>query len=108
MLSVKVDLENSLEESTQEFTTKDGVFLQFKKNLSECFRLAFTAPPCSGILFDDIGFLGDTEAVQQTLEGTYVFLAGTDPARYKTHVEGDHNHIFQAVTRRGGNLHYGG
>ena len=60
--------------------TKEGVFLKVKKNLSECFRLAFTAPLCSGALFNHIGFLGDTEAVQQILEGTYGFPAGTDPA----------------------------
>ena len=70
VLSVKVDLEDSLEESTQEFTTKDRVFLQVKKNLSERFRLAFTDPSCSGALFDAIGFLGDTDAVQQVLQGT--------------------------------------
>ena len=80
MLLVKVDLEDSLEESTEEFTTKDGVFLQVKKNLSERFCLAFTAPLCSGALFDGIGFLGDTEAVQQILEGAYVFPASTNPA----------------------------
>ena len=79
VLSVKVDLEDSLEESTEEFSTKDGVFLQVKENLSERFRLAFTAPSSSGALFDVIGFRGDTEAMQQILEGTYVFLAGTDP-----------------------------
>ena len=80
VLSVKVDLEDSLEENTEEFTTKDGVFLQVKENLSERFCLAFTAPSCSGALFDDIGFLGDMEAVQQILEDTHVFPAGTDPA----------------------------
>ena len=80
VLSVKVNLEDSLEESTKEFTTKEGVFLQVKKHLSERFRLAFTAPSCSGALFDGIGFLGETEAVQQILECTYVFPSGTDPA----------------------------
>ena len=72
VLSVKVDLEDSLGESTKEFTTEEGVFLQVKKNLSECFRLAFTALSCSGACFDDIGFLGDMEAVQQILEGTNI------------------------------------
>ena len=56
----------------EEFTTEDDVFLQVSKNLSERFRLAFTAPSCSGKLFDDIGFIGDTQAVKEILEGTYV------------------------------------
>jgi len=57
-----------------------GVFLNVSEHLSERFRKAFTAPSLSGPLFDDIGFLGDTEQVQQILEGTYVFPEGTDPA----------------------------
>ena len=65
---------------TQEYDTKEGVFAEVKKNLSERFRLAFTAPSCSGPLFNNIGFLGDTEAVQHILEGTYVFPAETDTA----------------------------
>ena len=42
--------------------------------------MAFTAPSCSGKLFDDIGFLGDTQAVKEILEGTYVFEQDVDPA----------------------------
>jgi len=59
--------------------TEDEVFLQVSKNLSGRFRLAFTAPSCSGKLFDDIGFLGDTQAVKDILEGTYVFEPDVDP-----------------------------
>jgi len=44
------------------------------------FCLAYTAPSCSGQLYNNIGFLGDTEQVQQILEGTYVFPDNTDPA----------------------------
>ena len=57
-----------------------GYFCQVKKNLSECLYLSSTAPLCAGALFDGISFLVDTEAMQQILEGTDVFLAGTDQA----------------------------
>ena len=76
VLSVKVDTP----EDTEEFTTEEGVCQQVSTNLSKRFRLAFSAPSCSGPLFDDIGFLGDTVAVQQILEGSYSFPANTDPA----------------------------
>ena len=60
---------------------EDEVFGQVSKNLAERFRLLFTAPYCKpGELFDDIGFHGDSEAAQQILDGTYVFLPNTDPA----------------------------
>ena len=49
-------------------------------NLLNCFWLAFTVPSCSGPLFDDIGFVGDTKQVQQILKGTYSFPPNTDPA----------------------------
>ena len=63
------------------YEKEDGVFGQVSKNLADRFRLSFTAPCCKlGPLFDDIGFLGDTEAAQQILEGTYIFPPGTDPA----------------------------
>ena len=61
VLSVKVDREGE----TLEYDTEEGAFVEVKKNLSERFRLTFTAPSCSGALFDNIGFLGDTESVQQ-------------------------------------------
>ena len=80
VLLVKVDLEDSLEDDTHEFTAKNEVFLQVKNNISERFCLAFTAPLCSEALFHEIGFLGDTETVQQIVGGTYVFPAGTDAA----------------------------
>ena len=50
------------------------------KNLSEHFRLAFTAKCYEGKLFDDIGFLGDTDCARQILEGTYTYPPDTDPA----------------------------
>ena len=35
---------------------------------------------CSGKIFDDIGFLGDTEDARRILEGTYTYPTDTDPA----------------------------
>ena len=68
------------EEGVEEFKTKEGVFFACSRNLSERFRLAFTASCYHGQLFDDIGFIGDTECAKQLLEGTYVFPPETDNA----------------------------
>ena len=62
------------------YETEDGIFDKVSSHLAERFRLAFSAPCYSGKLFDDIGFMGDTEAAQQILEGTHEFEEGTDPA----------------------------
>ena len=72
---VKVPLEG---EGFQEFETKDGLFLEVSKHSSERFCLPFTAPCYSGKLFDDTGFIGDTFASQQILDGTYVYPPDTD------------------------------
>jgi hypothetical protein len=45
----------------------------------ECFCKTFTAPYYTGKLFDDVGFIGDTECARQILEDTYLFPKGTDP-----------------------------
>ena len=38
---------------------------------------------CSGQLFTDIGYIGDTAATKSILEGTYVFPPDTDdPTRF--------------------------
>ena len=50
------------ENNVEEFKTKEGVFMACSKQLSERFRLAFTANCHQGQLFDDIVFLGDTES----------------------------------------------
>ena len=69
------------EEGVDEIKTKDGVFATVSENLAERFRLAFSAPACQpGQLFDDIGFLGDTEAASRILENTYEYPPDTDPA----------------------------
>ena len=63
-----------------EYNTADGIFNAMSDNLCERFRLAFTAKSYSGKLFDDIGYLGDTEATKRILEGTYEFDENEDPA----------------------------
>ena len=65
--------------SFQEFDTAEGIFNSMSGTLSERFRLAFTAKSYSGKLFDYIGYIGDTEASRQILEGTYEFAPDEDP-----------------------------
>ena len=65
--------------STVEVNTEDGIFTHVSKHLSEGFHLTFSAPCYSGGLFDNIGFIGDTEAARFILEGTYVYPLDTDP-----------------------------
>ena len=77
MLTVRVQTE----EGVDKYTTEDGVFETVSTHLAERFCLDFSAPACKpGTLFDDIGFLGDTEAAGQILTGTYDYPADTDPA----------------------------
>ena len=47
-------------------------------HLSECLRLAYSAPCYRGQLFDDLGFMGDTECSQQILEGMYEYPPDTN------------------------------
>jgi hypothetical protein len=47
-------------------------------HLSECFRFAYSAPCYLGQLFDNLGFMGDTECSQQILEGTYEYPPDTN------------------------------
>ena len=82
VLSVKVPTAAAEAEdanSFQEFTTADDIFNSMSDTLSERFRLAFPAKSYSGKLFDDIGYIGDTEASRQILEGTYEFAPDEDP-----------------------------
>ncbi len=47
-------------------------------HLSECFRLVYSAPCYQGQLFDNLGFMGDTEYSKQILEGTYEYPPNTN------------------------------
>ena len=62
------------------YATKDGVEQQAAEKMQSRFRLARGAPICTDEeLHRDFGFLGNTEATRQVLEGTYVFPEGIDP-----------------------------
>ena len=65
---------------TEEVSSEEGIFSHVSTNFSERFKLAFTAKCYSGQLFDDIGFLGDTDNAKAILEGTYIFPNDTDLA----------------------------
>ena len=77
VLSVKVDCDNG---GKEEIAMKLGVYAAVKANILNRFWLVSTTPSYSGQLFDDIGFLGNTESVKYILEGTYIFPDGTDQA----------------------------
>ena len=79
-MSAKVPNDTTDTEDFDEFHTKKEVFEQVSKHLSERFRLAFSTPYHSGQLFDNIGFVGDTDCARQILEGSYVFPSDTNPA----------------------------
>jgi hypothetical protein len=60
------------------YTTQEGVEQGAASVLQERFCLGRRAPMCSGQLFSDIGYIGDTAATQSILEGTYSFPPDTD------------------------------
>jgi len=82
ILSVKVPIHGGDGDEYEEFHTKGEIFEQVSKNLSERFRLAFTAKCQEEKRFDDIGFLGDTDCARQILKGAYTFPSDTDPATH--------------------------
>jgi hypothetical protein len=47
-------------------------------HVSECFCLAYSAPCYQEKLFDDLGFMGDTEYSKQIFEETYEYLPDTN------------------------------
>ena len=48
--------------------------------IADRFSGAFSLPFYSDRLFDNLGFMGDSECAQQALEGTYIFPEGIAPA----------------------------
>ena len=60
--------------------TEEGIFKHVSEHLSDQFRLTFTAKCYNGKLFDDIGFIGDTDAARSILEGTYNYPPDLDTA----------------------------
>ena len=81
VLSVKVPTVDEEENNTtKECVTQRDIFDAAKPVLTDRFSGAFSSPFYSGRLFDDLGFMGDSECAQQVLEGTYVFPVGIDPS----------------------------
>jgi hypothetical protein len=60
------------------YSTEHKMFEHTSDHLSQRFRLAHSAPCYRDQLFDDLGFMGDTECAQKILEGTYEFPPDTD------------------------------
>jgi hypothetical protein len=60
------------------YSTEHEMFEHTSDHLSQRFRLAHSAPCYRGQLFDDLGFMGDTECAQMILNGTYKYPPDTD------------------------------
>jgi hypothetical protein len=57
---------------------ENEMFEHTSKHLSQRFCLAHSAPCYQGQLFDDLGFMGDTECTQKILKGTYEYPPDTN------------------------------
>jgi hypothetical protein len=60
------------------YDTKQDVVGHTLNHLSECFCLAYSALCYCGQLFDDLGFMGNTDCARQILEGTYDYPPDTN------------------------------
>jgi hypothetical protein len=60
------------------YDTEQDVVAHTADHLSDRFQLAYSAPCYRGQLFDDLGFMGDTECAQQILEETYEYPQDTN------------------------------
>jgi hypothetical protein len=72
------------------YDTKTEVVGHTSDHLFECFQLAYSAPCYPGQLFNDLGFIGDTECSQQILEGTYEYPPNTNIWTKKNLQEAQH------------------
>ena len=66
--------------ATKDCTIQQDIVDAAKPILTDCFFGAFSLPFYSGRLFENLGFIGDSNYAQQVREGTYVFPKGIDPA----------------------------
>ena len=81
MLSVKVlILDEEVNNTTKKCTTQQYIVDAAKPILIDRFSGAFSLKFYSGRLFDNTGFIDDSECVQHVLEGTYGFPEGIDHA----------------------------
>jgi hypothetical protein len=60
------------------YSTEHKMFEHTSDHLSQRFRLAHSAPCYRGQLFDDLGFMGDTECAKMKLERTYDYPPDTN------------------------------
>ena len=65
-------------QTTETYSTEQEVFDHTAEHLSKRFCLAYSAPCYKGQLFDNLGYMGDTECSQQILDGTYEYPPDTD------------------------------
>ena len=78
-MSVKVPVMNDNgDQTTRECNTQQEIFEGSEPVLITQFTGAFSSPFYTGRLFDDLGFMGDTECAAQVLEGTHEYPEGTD------------------------------
>lgn len=61
-----------------EYTDKETVEEKISKTNEARFKLAWDSPPLQEPLISELGILGDTEAAERILKGTYVCPPGTD------------------------------
>jgi hypothetical protein len=74
-----------------QYDTKQEVVDHTSDHLSEHFHLAYSALCYQGQLFDDLGFMGDTECSKQILKGTYDYPPDTNVCTKKILWEAHYN-----------------
>ena len=75
VLSVKVLIvEEEGNNTSRDCTMQQHIFDTARPVLTYSFSGVFSLPFYSGRLFNDLGFMGDSECAQQVLEGTHVFF----------------------------------
>ena len=80
-MSVKVPVtDDNGVQTSRECNTQQEIFEGSEPVLTTSFMGAFSLPFYTGQLFDDLGFMGDTECAAQVLEGTYEYPEGIDEA----------------------------
>ena len=73
-MSVKVPVtDDSGVQTSRECKTQQEIFEGSEPVLTTSFTGAFSSLFYTGRLFDDLGFMGDTQCVAQVLEGTYEY-----------------------------------
>ena len=93
-----IAVEVTTEEGVQHVLTEAKIVIHHVgENLTSHFRMGYIAPMCEGPIFDNVGFLGDTAAACEILEGTYTFPPGTDIFTILL-LQGEASRIFTTTT----------